>query len=311
MELISLPSLGLGTSHLLHHDSKADALINLNLAFDLGIVYYDTAPIYGYGWSEKILGTFTKHKREKILIATKIGLQPSRILSALPFSALAGLGHLARNLRRHRSQGNPIGVRQYVSQSFDPGWATQSLESSLKRLNTDYVDVLLLHEATIKGANFPTTKKFMQDAVQSGKVRTIGIGSSLNRLVDVGELDPSYTVVQHEYDIMAHQPTIPGNRVVNTHGLLQNMIRIKSLASHHALQIDIKRVCGLDISKENDVLHFCLAGARFEHTKGISLFSSAKPQRIKNTIAAWNNLSIHDHSFQEALALIRKQSLAL
>jgi hypothetical protein len=75
--------------------------------------------------------------------------------------------------------------------------------------------------------------------------------------------------------------------------------------------MEIKRVCGLDFSKEHDVLHFCLAGARFEYPNGISLFSSTKPQRIKDTITAWNNLVISDQSFQEAIALIRKQSLAL
>jgi len=308
--LISTPALGLGTSRLGHYYTEAKAQLSLDLAYNLGITYFDTAPIYAYGWSEKLLGTFVRNKRDKVQIATKIGLQPSRILSLLPFKVLGSLRNFAKTIRKENTSGMPVGVSNHLSISFDPIWAMQSLEGSLRRMKTDYVDVLLLHESTIREANAPETKQFMDQVIQSGKAKAIGIGSALDKLTNINTLDPSYTIVQHEYDLLNNEPFIPGDRMVNTHGLFQNIKRMKSLAQEVWFQQQMGRICALDFSMEPDMLQFCLAGARYEHPNGITLFSSTNEEHIKATIASWHNIAITQQQFKEAISILRKHSQA-
>ena len=84
----------------------------LNEAFDLGITFYDTASAYGDGHSEELIGECFEGRRRQVVIATKAGITPS--FRGYDFSA-AGL--------------------------------RTSLEGSLRRLRTDYVDVFQLHNA--------------------------------------------------------------------------------------------------------------------------------------------------------------------
>src|SRR5262245_36527115 len=46
--------------------------------FELGLLHFDTAPIYGQGYSERLLGDFLRDKRERVSVATKFGLAPGR-----------------------------------------------------------------------------------------------------------------------------------------------------------------------------------------------------------------------------------------
>jgi D-threo-aldose 1-dehydrogenase len=304
--LISLPALGMGTSRLIHHSTKSDALENLSLAFDLGIAYFDTAPIYGYGWSERLLGTFAEGKRDHVQIATKIGLQPSKLLSVLPYSLLVSMRKVAKTFKGPGSKGLPAGVNKQDTIAFDPVWALKSLEESLKRLKTDYVDVLLLHESTIDEANAPQTREFMSNVISAGKVRNVGIGSGLERLARAAQLDPMYTIVQHEYNISTDRFPVPADRVINTYGLFENMKRIKAIAGDQLVSSEIMAKCQVDLSIENDILRFCLAGAKYEYPGGVTLFSSTNKQHIKDTIDAWNSIGISQQSFQQTIPLIRK-----
>ncbi len=305
---LKLPALGLGTSRLIHHPTKVAALRSLDIAHDLGITYYDTAPIYGFGWSEKLLGTFLKGKREKIQIATKIGLQPSRLLTLLPFGWIVGIRKVGKTLKRQSQRGIPIGVSKQEILSFDVEAARKSLEESLRRLKTDYVDILLLHEATVDEANTPEARSFMEMVLSSGKARAIGIGAAREKLTNVRQLDALYTVVQHDYDLCGQQQIDDGNRMVNTFGLSQNLQCIKSMTGRNPIQEELSSVSKLDFSIEKNILSFCLAGARYEHPGGISLFSSTQESHIRETVTAWNSQSIDQVQFKEAISIIRKHT---
>jgi diketogulonate reductase-like aldo/keto reductase len=305
-----LPALGLGTSRLGHFKSKAEALGSLDLAYDLGIRYFDAAPIYTFGWSEKLLGTFAKDKREKVQIATKIGLQPSRILSMLPFAVLGNMRRMAKKLKKTDTHGLPVGVTRYASATFDSKWAIQSIEGSLRRLKTDYVDVLLLHESSVSEANAPETLQFMTQMLKSGKAKAIGIGSALDKLSDITTLDAVYTVVQHQYHILNHPSSNAGERIVNTYGLFQNIQQIKGVSSDQKIRSELTTRSTLDFSKDKDVLQFCLAGSKYEHTKGITLFSSTNETHIRATIASWNNLQITKQQFEESISYLRNYTRA-
>jgi len=115
----------------------------LEEAFERGITFYDTASVYGDGHSEELIGECFRDRRQKVVIASKAGIT----------AAFSGYDFSAPALRA-------------------------SLEGSLRRLQTDYVDVLQLHNA---GAEVvlgqPHVVELMQRFVEEGKVRAFGFST--------------------------------------------------------------------------------------------------------------------------------------
>src|SRR5688572_22890318 len=67
--------------------------------FELGLRHFDTAPVYGQGYSERLLGEFLRGKRDQVSVATKFGLSPARA-PRLPVGVAMGLNALRRLARR-------------------------------------------------------------------------------------------------------------------------------------------------------------------------------------------------------------------
>lgn len=113
----------------------------LNRAFDLGITFYDTADLYGFGHSESLLGKTFKQKRSQVIIAGKVGF-----------------------------------VDVNGSQDFSPDHIRRSLLGSLQRLGTDYIDVYQLHSPSVDLlARNPEAFKSMQRLKQEGLVKCYGV----------------------------------------------------------------------------------------------------------------------------------------
>jgi len=115
----------------------------LNEAFDQGINFYDTASVYGDGHSEELIGNCFKSRRHEVVIATKAGITSS--------------------------------FRGY---DFSSAALRASLEASLRRLQTDYVDLLQLHNA---GPGMVRDQSHIADLmnrfVEEGKVRAYGFST--------------------------------------------------------------------------------------------------------------------------------------
>jgi aryl-alcohol dehydrogenase-like predicted oxidoreductase len=117
----------------------------VDAAFDAGITLFDTADIYGtpHGASEKCLGAALKGRRDEIVLATKFGMN------------MEGLN------------GNDFGARgsrRYI---------VRAVEASLRRLETDYIDLYQMHEPD-DGTPIDETLAALDDLVRSGKVRYLG-----------------------------------------------------------------------------------------------------------------------------------------
>lgn len=165
-----------GTSRLggtVQHYNKKEALGILEQAVDFGITTFDTANIYAQGNSEKLLGAVMKRQRDKITIGTKGGYAVStrgRLLSmAKPFvrkiiGSRPGIARVAGKVRGGQMQ-----------QDFSKTSLTKSLDDSLKRLKTDYVDIYQLHspdqETLERGEVFETLAEFQK----AGKIRAAGV----------------------------------------------------------------------------------------------------------------------------------------
>ncbi len=128
----------------------------LAAAFDAGVTFYDTAALYGYGHSEELLGKTFRTVRDQIVLSTKAGY--------VNFSGV---------------------------QDFSPGFLRTSLEASLRRLQTEYVDVFQLHDPPIDLLKNDNTIMAALETLQNeGKIRVIGIStrSPMDSLTAVEQL---------------------------------------------------------------------------------------------------------------------------
>jgi D-threo-aldose 1-dehydrogenase len=166
---LALPPLGFGGANLgnLHApmtDDEAAAL--LEAAWDAGIRYFDTAPHYGLGLSERRLGRFLAGKpRAEYVVSTKAG----RLLEPSPATAGERDGDL---------YAVPADVRRVWD--FTAGGVRRSLEESLQRLGLDRVDVLYLHDPEGAGldAALATGVPAVLGLREEGLVDAVGVGST-------------------------------------------------------------------------------------------------------------------------------------
>lgn len=148
------------------------AYATLSMAYQHGITIYDTAPIYGFGKSEEILGTVLKDIRDKIIICTKFGLI-----------------------------WNEKGV---VSHNISPDSLMFEIDNSLRRLQTDYIDLYQIHWPDNKTEISLVLKK-LAELKNEGIIKNIGISNfSLNLLqqsMDYLKID----AVQYKYNIFERE----------------------------------------------------------------------------------------------------------
>lgn len=168
--------LGFGCAPMMGRVGKTQSLRALGLAFDEGINFFDVARSYGYGEAEGVLGQFLKGKRDRAIIATKVGIRASpqswvkkmaRMLARPATSMSRGLLKLVRSQAKHQFQG---GV-------FTPAEMVESLETSLRELQTDHVDVLYLHDIAAEALSENAVLETCRQYVREGKVRYLGLAT--------------------------------------------------------------------------------------------------------------------------------------
>lgn len=167
--------LGFGCAPLMGRVGRADSIQALAAAEDAGINFFDTARSYGYGESEGLLGTFLKGRRHKAVICTKFGILPTRGGWKQKVKPLAQAAiRVFPGLRKHaRKQA----AGQSVSGQFSLSVLRESFETSLRELQTDYVDMLIMHAAPMSVLDQDDLLEAMQRLVESGKVRMAGISA--------------------------------------------------------------------------------------------------------------------------------------
>lgn len=139
------------------------------------MTWFDLAPAYGRGQAETIAADFLKGRRDRVQLATKVGLVPPR--NAHPL--LNRFMPLAR-----RVVGAVPQLRQLVRRSglqanrripLTPQFVQQSLEASLRRLRTDHVDLLGIHNAEPGDLARDELRRVFEDIVSAGKARAIAV----------------------------------------------------------------------------------------------------------------------------------------
>ena len=146
---LSVPAVGLGCMGMSEFYGSSDEKQNLALldkALDIGCNFWDTADMYGPFTNEALLAKALEGRRDKIVLATKFGIQRSE-------------------------SGEWLGVAGSAE------YVKASCEASLKRLNTDYIDLYYQHRIDDRIA-IEETVGAMADLVKEGKVRHIGLSEA-------------------------------------------------------------------------------------------------------------------------------------
>ncbi|WP_027549736.1 aldo/keto reductase [Bradyrhizobium sp. Cp5.3] len=168
---LDVTSIGLGTAPLgglFAPVSDADAEATIERAWSLGVRFFDTAPLYGFGLAERRLGGFLRQKdRDAYVISTKVG----RLLRS-PDGAAAEDDHY-----KGTSRERPVF-------DFSHDGVMRSVEESLKRLGLDRVDILLVHDPddhyddAVAGA-FRALRRLRDE----GTIKAIGAGMNQSEML--------------------------------------------------------------------------------------------------------------------------------
>lgn len=167
---LSLPVLGMGTWAIAGGDSwgsfdKEEGLKTIDVAIGEGITYFDTAPAYGNGRAEELLGSALEGRRDKCIISTKCGLRWDNAVGFV-----------------HKERDGVIVRRNLRKESII--W---EVEQSLKRLKTDYIDLYITHWPDPE-TPLSESLEALEALKKEGKIRAYGASNtSLDLITSYGE----------------------------------------------------------------------------------------------------------------------------
>jgi len=154
---------------------EKESIRTIHTALDMGINLIDTAPIYGQGRSEEIVGQALRQygRRENILLATKVGIDWTT-------------GRIERNSSRER--------------------ILKEFEDSLRRLQTDYIDIYQVHWPD-PVTPFEETAATLRELYERGKIRAIGVSNYSPAQMDrfrtaapIHTVQPPYNLFEREIE---------------------------------------------------------------------------------------------------------------
>jgi aryl-alcohol dehydrogenase-like predicted oxidoreductase len=171
---IETSCLGFGCASLGSRVGEGPGLRALEAAFDAGVTWLDLAPLYGAGRAEEIAGRFLRGRRDAVQICSKVGLAPATggIKAALMPAARAAV----QAVPALRSLLRRSGIQAAKALPLTRELVTGSLETSLRRLGTDYLDLYALHDVSATAMTEPVLRA-LEDIQTAGKARAVAVAS--------------------------------------------------------------------------------------------------------------------------------------
>jgi aryl-alcohol dehydrogenase-like predicted oxidoreductase len=166
--------------------TQGEAIALMRNAFDLGMTLFDAADTYGNGLSEELIAKAFPNHRDEIVIATKVGYD-----------------FVTHGEARGRGQ-------REIPQDFSPEAIVRATEAALKRLKTDRIDLLQLHNIRMERVYDDPIWTTLEQLKESGKIRRYGIalGPAIGWLYEGVNCirERNVTSVQHIYNMLEQHP---------------------------------------------------------------------------------------------------------
>ena len=195
MEHLPLGASSVRVSRVIHgcmgfSDDATVATRAIHAAFAAGVTSFDTAPLYGFGRSEEVLGSALADRRAQVQILTKIGLRWDTTFGRVLFETTG-----------------PDGVRRVVRKDSRPASLREEVEQSLRRVGVDAIDLLQVHQRDYETPVAHTMATLAQ-LQREGKIRAIGVSNFSLR--DTAEAAASLGAlplgaVQLEYNLISRR----------------------------------------------------------------------------------------------------------
>ncbi|WP_025719935.1 aldo/keto reductase [Paenibacillus polymyxa] len=182
---VTLGAWGIGGGFQFPDTDDNESIHTIHAALDAGVNIIDTAPVYGFGHSEEIVGKAIQGRRDQVIISTKCGLWWGDDEGSYRFT------WEGRRVKRNLSRRT---IRVEV-------------EESLKRLNTDYIDIFYTHNPAVAPFMTPIeeTVGVLMDLKREGKIRAIGASNCephhINSYLELGEI----SIVQRRYHMLSRE----------------------------------------------------------------------------------------------------------
>ncbi|WP_419884226.1 aldo/keto reductase [Peribacillus sp. B-H-3] len=310
MKNILKGKLGFGSAPLgnMYRDiPDEEAITTVEAAWESGIRYFDTAPLYGYGLAEIRLGeALSKKNRDDYILSTKVGRIISDELEEPSSRDLGEKGGLFE-----------FGRKNKIINDYSADATLRSIEDSLKRLKTDYLDFVYIHDVAqdfygddwisqfeiARTGAFRALTRLREEGVIKGWGLGVNRAESIELMLDLEEAKPDvsllagrYTLLDHEralqrvmpdavkhkMDIVVGGPYSSGVLAGGTHfeyqkaspEIMAKVEKIKNIADRH--QISIK-AAALQFSLANPAVAAVIPGA-------------SRPERIAEDKAALNTV---------------------
>ena len=167
---------GIGGKPFWKIESDENSILSIKKAVDLGINIFDTAPVYGFGHSEVLLGKALLQRRKDVIIATKCGMRWER-----------------EELRA-------------IEKKADRESILEEINLSLQRLQTDYIDLYQVHWPD-EDTSIEETMEALLEIQKAGKIRHIGVSNySVDQIKEslkygqIVSLQPMYSMLERDIE---------------------------------------------------------------------------------------------------------------
>jgi aryl-alcohol dehydrogenase-like predicted oxidoreductase len=164
-------SFGLGPA-----TEKSEAIKLIRAAVESGVTFFDTAEVYGPFVNEEVVGEALAPFRKEVVIATKFGFEP-----------------------------DPNNDGKWTVTNSRPDHIKQVVEASLKRLQTDTIDLLYQHRVD-KNTPIEETAGAVKDLIQAGKIKHFGLSEAGAKTIRRAHAVQPVTALQSEYSLFWREP---------------------------------------------------------------------------------------------------------